>query len=80
MPTLPSITVTDPQYTKLAEVFGNEAGYSSWLKAALVSKIREFEEDNVRLLYTQAIQNLNAQEAQAKQAIETLLANLINGV
>ena len=50
MPTLPNLTVTDAQLAKCVGVFGDAAGYRSWLKAALRDEVqrrtaRQLDED-----------------------------------
>lgn len=39
MPTLPNLTVTDAQLAKCVGVFGDAAGYRTWLKEALRDEV-----------------------------------------
>ena len=49
MPTLPTLTITQPQLDACVAAFGDAAGYKSWLKAAVRDevmrrKVRELDE------------------------------------
>lgn len=43
MPNLPSLTVTDARLAKCVGVFGDAAGYRTWLKAALRDEVQRRE-------------------------------------
>lgn len=43
MPTLPTLTVTDAQATRLLAAFGSVENYKAWLKEALIARVVEHE-------------------------------------
>lgn len=43
MPTLPTLTVTDAQATRLMAVFGDVPAYKAWLLRQLKAKVMEAE-------------------------------------
>lgn len=47
MPNLPTLTVTDEQATRLLAVFGDAAGYKTWLKQRLRDHVLGVERQRV---------------------------------
>ena len=70
MPTLPTLTVTQAQFDRIAAVFGNSpVEYRTWLVDALSAKVFEHER-------RQMLANFDASVAQKMQDVDNDIGNI----
>ncbi len=48
MPTLPTLTVTDPQMARIFSAFGSQDAYRSWLRRVLINEVVNRESSTLR--------------------------------
>lgn len=79
MTPLPSVaTVNDAQLAAMLEVYGDSAGYQARMIQHILEDIKQFKVEQIHMAYRAALDDLDAQENDALNAVDIMLNSLVN--